>query len=341
MAERKARQKNGDTSRRGTLAAGFSKTAFRMLAVLKTLFRRPETTMEELNHEIHHELGRLDGTPPSTYLHPETLTKYINTLRTLGCDIPRANKANRFRFRLEESPFEITPSPEDAKALDALMQMPVLPGLIAAKPAFNAFFDELGWYLPLSHRKQLRQQISQLPGKLEDGDRAILHRYQQMCDEGFSIQLELEPGQLPEQAHGRDTLVVDPVSLCRQGNRYVLEAIDQSSLMTMRLPLEAIRHAEQLPRKVRRQQGALTTVKLRFTGRLVHNYRLYPGERIISRRPRALVVQSQTTDVDALFRRVLRYQQHCEILSPDSLRDQMAAHIQKLLSLLETGPTPR
>ena len=77
------------------------------------------------------------------------------------------------------------------------------------------------------------------------------------------------------------------------------------------------------------------TVVFRLKGRLVHAYSLRPNERIDKFYDDSIVIVNSGEPIDALLKRLIRYDSECVIERPKELRTRMMAMINDTLKNYE------
>ncbi len=92
-------------------------SAYRVLYILLMLVRYRGLNLLELNRHLNDNeiIGRA--------YNAETLSKYINTLREVGCDIPKATNRNDFTYDLMKNPFPMTLDDEETAVAGRLLSL--------------------------------------------------------------------------------------------------------------------------------------------------------------------------------------------------------------------------
>lgn len=313
-------------------------SAYRVLFVLLMLTRYRSLNMAELNRHLSENplIGR--------GYNAETLTKYVNTLREVGCAIPRCTSRNDYEYELLKSPFSLNFQAEEKMVMKKLLD------LLALQP------DELLFQGYQSFLRQLEWCMSDENGMSTDGERTgtkaaqdssfnpscqKLSLYRQYCQDAFTLQIsyrqcaanpKIELESLP-----LESILLEPQCLLEKKKRFFLMGLDRKTQEVRLLDLEHIASAQPLPSKNRRQINAII-VTFALYGRLASSYRLYPGERIIYQTEEELHIKTKVPETSELMSRLLKYGSACQVLSPQSFRQQMKQHIERLLSTLQATP---
>lgn len=307
----------------------FSISAYRVLYILLLLVQYRSLSLFELNLFLfNNPLIR------RTY-NSETITKYMNTLRQVGCDIPRANSKNRFHYQLRKNPFSLR-FEEDELAVAAQLKK-----LLATHPDEELYERYLDLLEKVIWGVEEPQQDMLFPDRLKTERRtlglhrrqALLARFKQLCKDAQVLQLKYY--------HAEDRpptkMTVEPHRILQEDAQLFLVGTDRETHQTVRLDLSRIESVNQLPNKI---QGTPkpTVVTFQLWGRLAKVYRPYPGEEITvtSSRTGTLLVKTKTDDTAGLLDRLMKYGELCEVLSPTAVREEMAERINRLYQHLQT-----
>src|SRR5690606_23349417 len=137
----------------------------------------------------------------------ETLTKYINTLREVGCDIPRSNGRNDYSYELRKAPFPLALAAEEWELLTRLMDIlsQDSQGRSARKglcQEYHQFLTQLQWML-----KDDLGVTDTLPIPEQEGpqdSQTCRHQssrqlYRRFCQEAFALGIRYQDAHQPLQ----------------------------------------------------------------------------------------------------------------------------------------------
>lgn len=310
-------------------------SAYRVLYVLKQLISHRALSYAEINQFMveHSEIGRVFGA--------ETVTKYINTLRQFGCEIPKANGSQGFKYRLLKSPFLIDVTPEEVKTLLSINRILANHSNSQVHVQFLKFFEDVLWSarLPKTYAEQPISALIDSDSLSHVGGRvAQLRRFQRWCRERQALMVHYGSSISDLRVY-----YVDVLDVIQDGQTPYVLGYDRESMQQVHLNIHQIQQVRQLPCKV---QNRLKWVNIQFqlTGRLAKTYRLYPGE-VISSSSRdkdgevhRLMVRAKTLEPEKLLNRLMKYGTFCEVLSPQYIRQKMALRIERLSQLYESVP---
>lgn len=303
-------------------------SAYRVLYILLLLVNHRALGLVDLNRHLCENplIGR-------TY-NSETMTKYINTLRRAGCDIPKSSSRNDFQYVLESSPFRLSLSSEEITVAEKILT--VLSGHPdeSLLSAYHDFLGELQWSLPETHRfgrDYIRGPMDHDDDLRRQHRRELVRRYRRYCKEAQWLVLTYIDAAFSRQGER----IVEPIRVIEEKGRIYLLATEHESVGwhdRLRLDLEKITTVRQLPSKVSRQAVPMTVV-FQVYGRLAKTYRLYAGETVMFEKEDALQIKARTDEGGKLLARLRKYGQHCQVISPARLRKGMRHHARQLLAL--------
>jgi hypothetical protein len=302
-----------------------STSAHRVLYLLLLLVEHRSLTLLELNFLLleHKHIQR-------TY-NNETITKYINTLRAAGCDIPPANRGKGFQYTLNQNPL---PYALPAVCLKLMVQMLQVVHLIPDKQLHNkliALTELVLWgLLPDEQKAMLQQallgfcqQVRHLPIKKLTQAKPGCYSQEEMeafCQCGQQLQIEYSIHSLGATNPQQQTLTIEAQRLIRQGSKLFLQCVETTVQSRLLLSVERIQQVQTLPSRVSHKLQVLTVI-FQLQGRLSKTYRPYPNEELLtSTDSKTLLVRTECESPYLLAQRLLRYGGLCQVISPVSLQ---------------------
>jgi predicted DNA-binding transcriptional regulator YafY len=308
-----------------------STSALRVLMVLKWLTENQVMSLQNLRNNLI-EYAYLNRT-----CSDETILKYINTLKVLGCKIHREQKDpltdSSVCYRLESNPFPLVLSHADvliAQRLLTILGQHTDQGLVSA---YQQFLKGLSW--SLSNEQAVFSEGASCDHFFEIPDsqhsRKQAGEFQQYCQQSFNLELQYQD----ENNSQILTCQVEPYDLIERKHQWYLLALDILSNRQKILPLAQILSVNQLPSKNKRK---IVPVHVLFSlyGRLASSYRLYPGEKILFKGRQELHIKSSVLETDSIMQRLLKYGVNCQILAPQSLRQLVKKRIEQKMLFLGT-----
>jgi len=312
-------------------------SAYRVLFILLMLVRHRSLNSLELNRKLCENplIGRVFNT--------ETLTKYINTLREVGCLIPRSSSRNDYCYDLLKSPFPLTLHPEEHQIAEKLSHLLAHQPDEALAQSYQDFLEQLSWLVSpdITEHETTEPLSAALSGtRLEQPliltalqkRREQMSLYRRLCREAHLLQIHLL--QIQGVNNGMlTTMYLEPHELIHRENKLFLLGYDAEAQQHTSLDIEQVVETRQLPAKNRRLFASMDVVFALYN-RLASGYRLYPGEKIIYRTPGEIHVKARILDVKGFMSRLLKYGASCQVLSPESLRGTMKTHVERLFEVL-------
>jgi predicted DNA-binding transcriptional regulator YafY len=295
-------------------------SAYRVLYILLLLVRYRSLNTREL--EKHLIENPLIGKNFSS----ETISKYVNTLREVGCIIPKANNRHHYCYKLLKNPFPLIIEPDEAAIAEKLLVT------LAQQPDehllkdYRDFLEYLSWSANLSSLNAPKsahstQDIELFPQLAHH--RRLLNTYRNYCQDAFRLLVTY-------QGKSRQ---IEPQEVIERGDSILLAGVDYQSQDNVTLDIRQIDDVQQLPSKNRRGK-AQSTITFALYDRLAKSYRLYTDEQVIYCTEKEVHIKTTVADRDALLSRLMKYGAACQILSPEKLRDTMRERIKRLLAHL-------
>lgn len=298
-------------------------SAYRVLFILLMLVKYRSLNLVELNRLLSENplIGR--------GYNSDTLTKYINTLREVGCRIPRSTNRNDYCYELLRNPFPLALDDAEIEVVRKLLDLLAKQPDEALYRNYRQFLEDLAWSLGGQELTVEEDGVALFISPLQEVDRwrQRFNEYRRYCQEAFTLEITyLEAGE-------EQVLFIEPHELLEQNNQLILLGLDRNSHEQRRLDVQSVLSVRQLPSKNRRPP-AQTTVVFALYGRLAKSYRLYPDEKVVYRSEQEIQIKTRLTETSGLMKRLLKYGASCQLLSPDSLREAMRQHITLMLDTL-------
>lgn len=299
----------------------FNITAFRLMYVYYLLSQARELSYADLNTHL------INRPEIQRSIAKDTLNKYIHTLQLFGCFVSKFEQQGQAMYRLLEHPLQLELSEEETNAikavLDVLLQQPL-------RSEFKNFYNLLNQLalLPQPLKQYGENHLGLgLSASIPRDVMELVESLQKCCLEGQILEVAYAQ---PDESF---TLkLIEPQEVVYHKKHLYLLGNDPNKKEKVRLKVELIRSHRQLPSRVRSQTNR-TVVTFKLTGRLAANYRPYPGE-TLANKEEFLLVKHETDEVTLLLRRLMKYGEHCQVLSPGWARQHMHHIIESLLAEL-------
>lgn len=294
-------------------------TSVRVLETLKILYRESASIQD-----IIYYFEKFD--PNNRIYTNEVILKYINTLKVFG-----------FRFIKEKDKYVLLnmPSQFDFKEND-------LKAIYLIEK-----FSEL---LPEERFKaDIGQFLQELEKRFNDNTRLLSHNIAKPDFVNLKIDYSKYSKQIKEyekycidcqrlkvtyrnQNRVETSIMVEPNEIKYRGNEVYLSVYNSISAQIQDINFNSILKIEQLPLKSN-PKSMLSSVTFMLKGRLAKNYKLRDGEKLLQiKSDDTVVILNQKEDRILLLKRLMRYGENCEVISPKNLREEMKQMVKKILN---------
>lgn len=287
-----------------------SDASIRVLETLKLLSAKSASVSEIINHleQTNHE--------KKVYTN-EAILKYINTLKVFGFKFAKEkgkhvllNAHPKFNFTedeliglrlLEKSANQFPEQEVKTRVIDLLNDMQ------------NRFSDET----TLMARRIKRHSLK----NLEFSDQKyheMIKKLEMYCLDGQKIKISYKVQK------SEVSVIAEPNEINYVGNKVYFSIYNPMSAQVHEIKLDDITEIDQLPLRAN-PMSITSSVTFILKDRLANAYKLKDNERLLSSNPDgSVVVINQKEDRALLLKRLMRYGENCEVLSPKDLRIDMA-----------------
>lgn len=297
----------------------FSDTSVRVLETLKLLLKTRAS--------IQDIIGKFEKIDPNNRIYTsEAILKYINTLKVFG-----------FRFVKEKDKYVLLNTPSqfnfDEKDLRAIYLINKLSESFpenTVKLEISKFLSELekGYS---DNTKLLSSNIAKpefVDLKLDYSKyQNKIKEYEKYCIEGQRLKITYTNLKNIEA-----TIMAEPNEIKYIENDVYLSVYNPFAAQIQDINFNSIIQVEQLPLKTNRIK-MLSSVTFLLKGRLTKNYKLHDGEKLLQiKSDGCIVILSQNEDKVLLLKRLMRYGENCEVISPKHAREEIKEMIKSSLS---------
>lgn len=269
------------------------------MQVLKTLL-----VLMEGNYTMNELTDKLNKDEASPIFNHSVISKYINTCRYLGIDIPKIHN----KYFVASLPFGLNLDLRDLELFENLQNIAkeILPE--KSLNIFTSFINKLAKY----SNKQLVRADRQVPHKaIEMFDRAI--------QEKRKINLMFK---------NNTKITCIPVGIVEnKGKTFFNIHLEEKEKLYV---LDNIVGIEVLPQRFAKNYTGQVVVYT-LTGNLAKRYELRENEQLISKEQDSITISNKGENKEILFSRLLRYDSSCEILHPKHYREEMKQLLNDML----------
>lgn len=269
------------------------------MQVLKTLL-----VLMEGNYTMNELTDKLNKDEASPIFNHSVISKYINTCRYLGIDIPKIHN----KYFVASLPFGLNLDLRDLELFENLQNVAkeILPE--KSLNIFTNFINKLAKY----SNKQLVRADRQVPHKaIEMFDRAI--------QEKRKINLMFK---------NNTNITCIPIGIVEnKGKTFFNIHLEEKEKLYV---LDNIVGIEVLPQRFAKNYTGQVVVYT-LTGNLAKRYELRENEQLISKEQDSITISNKGENKEILFSRLLRYDSSCEILHPKHYREEMKQLLNDML----------
>lgn len=300
-------------------------SAFRLLYLFRLLSQRQELSLKDLNNLLleHEWIGKL--------YTPETIRKYFYTLQRIGADIETKSRGDASRYQLAKTPFTVASNEAELHSTLTILKIMMANPM---KSQYKTLLEFLNWMQIYQLGNHETNTVYTALTSLE----STLAKYEKLCFEGNLLEITTTLPQLKKLKFYPSAIEFQEQKNYNSLNQnFVLCGYTPESMHRLYIPFHVIESCRQIS-KASVSEVEFTTVVFKLTGRLVKNYRPYAGETILDKGD-YLLVKHKAESVLPLLWRLMRYGEHCEIISPDSARTEVKKLIGSRIEALEFALT--
>lgn len=290
----------------------------RVLETLKFLHKNSASVQDIINH-----FEKID--PNNRIYTNEVILKYINTLKVFG-----------FRFVKEKDKYVLLNSPnrfdfnkDDLKALCLLENSTKLLPEERLEDEIDNFLQELE--KSFSDNTRLLAHSVTKPDFSNfkfDYNKYLtqIQEYEKYCFDGQRIKVIYK-----NKDEMQISAMVEPNEIKYIENEVFLSVYNPVSAQIQDINFNSIVKVEQLPLKSN-PKNMLASVTFKLKDNLAKVYKLREGEKLLQlNQDGSLVILNRQEDQTLLLKRLMRYGENCELLSPKTLREEMKQLIKMTL----------
>ncbi|MBO6087712.1 hypothetical protein J6P92_05120 [bacterium] len=295
----------------------YNDSCIKLFNFLKMLYEGDVEFKTVINHFSD---GSYDGTS-NTHV---TLNKYLNALKIFGINIKKV----KHKYTLQSPVYKINFSNEDYKCINLLKEhFNNLPEG-KNKKTFESFLRALEIRLDDTGKNNAEANISPNDTKFSSSEMVEqIKLYNKYCQDKMKLEI------LYTNDKGENiNLLCSPQEVSYIKRKVCLKVIGNNGSRIYDIPLEAVKSINQTGSKVS-GQSIPTTITFRIKNRLAKNYRMRDCEHLetIESNGNKIIV-NQGEDLDILLKRLMKYGNECEVISPKFYKDEILNRINKTLS---------
>ena len=299
----------------------FAYTSIRVLETLKILSKGSASIQD-----IIHYFEKSD--PDNRIYTNEVILKYINTLKVFGFRFIKSKD----KYTLLNTPNQFEFNEKDLKAIYLIEKITELFPEEGLKTEINKFLQEL--------EKRFSDNTRLLTHNMTKPDFVNLEfdyskysnqikEYEKYCLEGQRLKITYK-----RQARNQTeiSIMVEPKEIKYKDSEIYLSVHNAISAQIQDINFNSITKVEQLPLKSN-PTSMLSSITFQLKDRLAKGYKLHEGEKLLQiKLDGSIIILNQKEDRLLLLKRLMRYGENCEVISPKSIREEMSEMVKLTLN---------
>lgn len=276
----------------------FNLTAYNIFKIIKYILMKRKFFVSEIVSYLDSE---------NIYLEQETVCKYIRTLKKIGFEF---EKTSAKEYKMVCMPFDF---PEESKNfLEELILLLKQSSLRSREE----LCEKLMLFLPIKMQKNLKQSKNNI-SKME-----------KFMKDGLRLKLVFNP------PNPRKETVFELCNIVSDGQEKYLQGYDVNKREPAQFNMEDIAAIEQLPikNKISCKRNEAT---LKFSAKIAKSYILREEDELIEKADDKLLIKTFFYDKTEFYKRILRYVDNCEIISPMSLKAEYNEFLTELYQMYD------
>lgn len=297
-----------------------SSTAYRVL-LLMSLLNEKAYSIDELNKEFS------ENPYITRTMSKEVILKYLSTLRSARYKIVKPNLSNNYTYKLITAPIKIKFSQEEIETLIILENYIASMYQAKLKKICNKLLENVKRYmseeqlltLELSRKKYSASKEELIVKYIEYKD--LIQKFEKFCieDQRIIIKYIFPLDDIEKE------VILEPISIKYDNNSVFVSGYNPIIGEKQLVNLSYVNEIKQLPTKSK-HNSIVSPVIFELKGRLAKAYKLHEEEKVLDSDPinGIIKIAAYVDDKNMLLQRLLRYGDSCEVLSPKSLRENIA-----------------
>jgi len=298
-------------------------TAFRILSILNILLKEP-LSEDDINQKIQENI---EG---ARSLSNDTICIYINTLRSIGCEISRPSKNTDYKYILKSHPFKLNLSSDEINTIIEIRKyISTLGNWKLAVEIDDLFNQILNLINPESKKNFLSAKKSTLCRETNiENILPELNLIEKYCNQNKDIMLIYDS---PNSGEKEIWIKAEKLTL-ENGSFYVWGYNDVLN-ETLYLRLDRIKSIKTVNIKEKNKLNKPFEVKYKLTGGSAFSFVPSESEKILEKTDTALIVQAKINNKFKFIQNTLSYGPDCIILSPENIRKEIILKLKMMAEI--------
>lgn len=255
----------------------------------------------------------------------EVILKYINTLKVSGLRFVKTKD----KYSLLNTPNQLSFDESELKAMYLIEKFAELLPEEGIKVEISNFIHELERRFS-DNTKLISHNITKPDFLNLEFDYSKysqrIKEYEKYCIDGQRLKIAYK-----NQNKAETSAMVEPNEIKYIGNEVYLSVYNPFSAQIQDINFDSILKIEQLPLKSN-PKSMFSSVTFQLKDRLAKGYKFHDGEELVEKKTdESIIVLNRKEDRVLLLKRLMRYGENCEVISPKTLREEMKQMIQSTL----------
>lgn len=290
----------------------------RVLETLKVLYNKSSSIQDIISY-----FEKVD--PNNRIYTNEVILKYINTLKVSGLRFLKIKD----KYSLLNTPYQLEFNEDELNAIYLIEKLSEVLPEERVKKEINSFINELEKRFS-DNTKMLSHNIAKPDFLNLEFDYSKysqqIKEYEKYCIDGQRLKITYK-----NQNKVETSIMVEPIEIKYIESEVYFSVYNPLSAQIQDISFNFISKVEQLPLRSN-PSSMLSSVTFKLKDRLAKGYKLHEGEELIEKKVDGnIIILNRTEDRVLLLKRLMRYGENCEVISPKTLREEMKQMIKSTL----------
>jgi predicted DNA-binding transcriptional regulator YafY len=290
-----------------------SVTAYRILSILNLLLNGPVSD-QEINEKLKEDiLG-------ARSLSQDTIYIYMNTLRSIGCEISRPSKNTDYKYVMKNNPFKIKLNEQEASTIVKVRKY----ANTHDNWKLNLKFDIIH---KLLSDKYLQNESLKM---IEQVEKSILQKHklnvkynliksiEKYCNKKWTLLINYN-----SPISGEKLIQISAEKICFENGAYYLWGYNLDLNETQYLRVDRISEIKGINIKNDPEVSKAYTVIFKLTGSSALIYSPRIGESIVKRNNNETIIELKNNSKFKILQNILSFGSDCTVISPEEIKNEV------------------
>lgn len=301
-----------------------SLTGYRVLAILKMLQEGPHSE-QEINEKLK------DNLTVSRSISKDSIWLYINTLRTLGCNISRPSKKNDFKYVLKEHPYKLNLSNHEVESFLEVKKYISSLSDWEISCNFDKILSKISECIDNEDRKNLIKEFRSASRDIDYTKKLdLIKEIEAHCAKNDCISFDYSS---PVNNIKRISMICEKLKY--ENGALYLWGYNVDLEESQYLRVDRINNLEKYNMEDIQNVKPPLKVIFKLYGVNSVSYDTGEHEKIIHKDEKTLIIQTDMKNKFKLIQKILHYGKNCEILEPPELRKELINKLEAMKKIYE------